>query len=80
MLKWLKLDLLERRLICMKINEAAAHKQLVRLVNSFSLGIEEALENLELEILRVLRRLEADGSSKDAVTAAAPHLLVVRLG
>lgn len=36
MLKWLKLDSLKRRLMSMKTNGAAGHKQLVRLVNSFS--------------------------------------------
>ncbi|OAE29953.1 hypothetical protein AXG93_669s1010 [Marchantia polymorpha subsp. ruderalis] len=70
-LKWLKLDLLERRLMAMKTNGAAGHKQFVRLVNSFSFDFEESRKNLELEILSVLRRLGADGSSKDAVTAAS---------
>lgn len=50
---------------------AAGHKQLVKLVNSFSFGLKEARENLEIEILGVLRRLEADGSSDDTVTAAS---------
>ncbi|OAE19473.1 hypothetical protein AXG93_1040s1370 [Marchantia polymorpha subsp. ruderalis] len=81
-LKWLKLDLLERLLISMKINGAAGHKQLVRLVNSFSSGLEEACENLEIEILSMLRRLGADGSSEDAVATTSDelHLRVVCLG
>lgn len=55
----------------MKTNGTAGHKQLVRLVNSFSFGLEEVRENLELEIVGVLRRLGADGSSEDVVTVAS---------
>lgn len=54
-----------------KTNRIVGHKQLVRLVNSFSSGLEETRENLELEILGVLRRLATYGSSKDVVTAAS---------
>ncbi|OAE24638.1 hypothetical protein AXG93_4863s1010 [Marchantia polymorpha subsp. ruderalis] len=66
-----RLDSQERRLMAMKTSGAAGHKQLIRLVNSFSSGLEEEQENLELEILSVLRRLRADGSSEDVVTAAS---------
>lgn len=60
-----------RQLMGMKISGAAGHKQLVRLIKSFSSGLEEARENLELEILSVLRRLGADGSLEYVVTAAS---------
>ncbi|OAE27751.1 hypothetical protein AXG93_4476s1020 [Marchantia polymorpha subsp. ruderalis] len=70
-LKWMKLDLLERRLMSMKTNGTSGQKQLVRLLNSFSFGLEEIRENLELEILGVLRRLGADESLKhDVITAS----------
>lgn len=55
----------------MKTNKTAWHMQLVRLVNSFYSELEEAQENLEIEILCVLRRLGADESSKDDVIAAS---------
>lgn len=54
----------------MKTSGAAGHKKLVRLVNFFSFGLEEARENLEIEILSVLRRSGANRSSEDAITAA----------
>ncbi|OAE33774.1 hypothetical protein AXG93_1671s1010 [Marchantia polymorpha subsp. ruderalis] len=71
------------KLMSMKINKTAAYKQLVRLVNSFSFGLEEAGENLELlRILGVLCRLGADGISKNAVIAAlndnAPEISLPR--
>lgn len=69
--KWLKLDSLERRLVSAKISGSAGHKQLVELVNSFSSRLEEAQENIEIEILNVLRRLGADVSLDDAVTATS---------
>lgn len=47
-LKWIKLDSLERRLMGLKTSGTVRHLQLVRLVNSFSYGLEEARENLEL--------------------------------
>lgn len=54
----------------MKANGFAGHKQLVQLVNSFSSGLEEARESLEIEIVNVLRKLGADRSSENVVTAA----------
>lgn len=70
-LKWLKLDSLERQLMSMKINGTGRHRQLIRLVNSFSSGLEEARENLQIKILGVLRRLGSDGSSEGALIAAS---------
>ncbi|OAE25836.1 hypothetical protein AXG93_2145s1350 [Marchantia polymorpha subsp. ruderalis] len=69
--KWLKLDLLERCLTTAKASGSAVHKQLVELVNSFSSGLEEARENIDIKIVNILRRLGANGSSEDAVTAAS---------
>lgn len=71
MLKWLKLDSLERQLMSMKVSGSAKHKQLVQLVNFFSSRLEEARESLEIEIVSMLRRLEANKSSEDAVTSAS---------
>lgn len=48
--KWLKLDSLERRLMSAKTNGSAGHKQIEELVNSFSKGLEEARQNVEIEI------------------------------
>lgn len=70
-LKWLKLDLLEQRLMSMKVSGSAGHKQLIRIVNSFSSRLEEARESVEIEIASVLRRLGADVSSEDVVTVAS---------
>ncbi|OAE22745.1 hypothetical protein AXG93_2035s1270 [Marchantia polymorpha subsp. ruderalis] len=70
-LKWMKLDSLERRLMGLKTNRTVRHRQLIRLVNSFSSRLEEARKNLELDILVVLRSLGEDGSSTDAVTVAS---------
>lgn len=67
----MKLDSPERRLMGLKTSGTIQHHQLVRLVKSFSSGLEDARQNLELEILGVLHRLGADGSSEDAVTAAS---------
>ncbi|OAE31233.1 hypothetical protein AXG93_1293s1100 [Marchantia polymorpha subsp. ruderalis] len=69
--KWLKLDLLERRLMSTKASGYAEHKQLVELVNSFSSRLEDARENIQIEIVNVLRMLGADGSSEDAVDATS---------
>ncbi|OAE27770.1 hypothetical protein AXG93_1669s1080 [Marchantia polymorpha subsp. ruderalis] len=54
-MKWLKLNSLERRLMSMKANGSAGHKQLVQLVNSFSSGLKEVQGSLEIEIVSVLR-------------------------
>lgn len=70
-LKRLKLDLMGRRLMSMKANGSAGHKQLVQSINSFSSGLEEARENVDMEIVNVLRRLGADISSEDVVTVAS---------
>lgn len=40
-------------------------------MNSFSFALEEARENLGLEILGVLRKIGEDESSVDVVTAAS---------
>lgn len=54
-----------------KTGGSVGHKQMVELVDSFSDGFVEARENVELEILKVLRRLGADVSSNDAITATS---------
>lgn len=69
--KWLKLDLLEQNLMSNKASGSARHKQIVELVNSFSKGFAKARENVELEILNILRILGADVSSDDTVTATS---------
>lgn len=71
MLKWLKLDSLERRLMVLKTSGTVGHQLLARLIHSFSSGLEEARENLEIKILGMLRRLGVYGSSKNAVTVTA---------
>lgn len=67
----MKLDSLERRLMELKTNGTIWHRLLVRLINSFSFGLEEAWENLEIENLGVLCWLGADESSEDAVIAVS---------
>ncbi|OAE32385.1 hypothetical protein AXG93_3671s1040 [Marchantia polymorpha subsp. ruderalis] len=55
--KWLKLNLLERRQMSAKTSGPVGHKQIVELVNSFSEELNEARHNVEVEIVNVLRRL-----------------------
>ncbi|OAE21954.1 hypothetical protein AXG93_242s1380 [Marchantia polymorpha subsp. ruderalis] len=69
--KWLKLDSLERRLMSAKTSGSAGHKQIVELVNTFSEELNEARQNVEVEIVNVLRRLGVDVSSDDTVTATS---------
>ncbi|OAE28913.1 hypothetical protein AXG93_4891s1020 [Marchantia polymorpha subsp. ruderalis] len=69
--KWLKLDSLERRLMEAKASGSVGHKQIVELVNSFSEELNEAGQNVEVEIINVLRRLGVDSSSDDAVTVTS---------
>lgn len=47
------------------------HKQIVELVNSFSEELNEARQNVEVEIVNVLRRLGVKSSSDDAVTVTS---------
>ncbi|OAE32095.1 hypothetical protein AXG93_2573s1040 [Marchantia polymorpha subsp. ruderalis] len=67
--KWLKLDSLERRLMSTKTSGSAGHKQIVELVNSFSEGLNEARQNVEVEIVNVLCRIGEDVSYDDIITA-----------
>lgn len=69
-----ELDSLERRLMGLKTSGTVGHQLLVRLIHSFSSGLEEARENLEIKILGVLRRLGVYGSSKNAVTVTAVNV------
>ncbi|OAE21419.1 hypothetical protein AXG93_3954s1090 [Marchantia polymorpha subsp. ruderalis] len=69
--KWLKLDSLERRLMSTKASGSVGQKQIVEIVKTFLEGFDEARQNAELEILNVLRRLEAEISSDNAVTATS---------
>lgn len=69
--KWLKLDSLEQRLMSAKTSGSAGHKQIVELVNTFSKGLNEARQNVEVEIVNVLRRIGIDVSSDDIVTATS---------
>ncbi|OAE28729.1 hypothetical protein AXG93_1617s1130 [Marchantia polymorpha subsp. ruderalis] len=69
--KWLKLDLLKRRMMSIKASGSASQDQIEELVNSFSKGLEEARQNVELEILNVLHRLGAIVTSNDAITATS---------
>lgn len=68
LVKWLKLDLLERRLMSAKTSGSAGHKQIVELVNSFLEELNEARQNVNVEIVNVLCRLGVKISSDDAVT------------
>lgn len=43
--------------MCAKASGSTGHKQLVELVHSFTEGLEETRENVEIEIVNVLRRL-----------------------
>ncbi|OAE35852.1 hypothetical protein AXG93_2354s1010 [Marchantia polymorpha subsp. ruderalis] len=69
--KWLKLDLLERRLMSTKASGSAEQKQIVEIVKTFFEELDEARQKVELEILNVLHRLGADVSSDDAVTVTS---------
>ncbi|OAE32851.1 hypothetical protein AXG93_1409s1180 [Marchantia polymorpha subsp. ruderalis] len=69
--KWLKLDSLERRLTSTKTSGSVRHKQIVELVNSFSEGFNEARQNVEVDIVNVLRRIAVYVSSNDTVTATS---------
>ncbi|OAE31203.1 hypothetical protein AXG93_4240s1020 [Marchantia polymorpha subsp. ruderalis] len=69
--KWLKLDSLERRLMSTKASGSAGQKQIVEIVKTFLEGFDEARQNVELEILNVLRRLGAEISLDDTVTATS---------
>ncbi|OAE27649.1 hypothetical protein AXG93_3337s1120 [Marchantia polymorpha subsp. ruderalis] len=69
--KWLKLFLLERRLMSPKTSGSAGHKQIVELVNTFSEELNEACQNVEVEIINVLRRLGVDVSLEDTVTVTS---------
>ncbi|OAE32386.1 hypothetical protein AXG93_3671s1050 [Marchantia polymorpha subsp. ruderalis] len=69
--KWLKLDLLEQRLMSAKTNGSARHKQIIELVNTFSEGLNDARQNVEVEIVNMLRLLGVDSSSDDAVTVTS---------
>lgn len=69
--KWLKLDLLEQRLMSAKSSGSAGHKQIVELVNSFSKELNETRQNVEVEIVNVLHRLGVESSSDDAVTVTS---------
>ncbi|OAE35947.1 hypothetical protein AXG93_2094s1000 [Marchantia polymorpha subsp. ruderalis] len=70
-LKWLKLDSLERRLMSAKTSGSAGHKQIVELVNTFSEVLNEARQNVEVEIVNVLRKLGVENSSYDAITVTS---------
>ncbi|OAE23962.1 hypothetical protein AXG93_2836s1020 [Marchantia polymorpha subsp. ruderalis] len=69
--KWLKLDSLERQLMSTKASGSVGQKQIVEIVKTFPEGFDEVRQNVELEILNVLRRLGAWSSSDDAVTVTS---------
>ncbi|OAE18994.1 hypothetical protein AXG93_2637s1120 [Marchantia polymorpha subsp. ruderalis] len=69
--KWLKLDSLKRRLMSAKTSGSARHKHIVELVNTFSEGLNEARQNVEVEIVNVLLMIGVDVSSDDTVTATS---------
>ncbi|OAE34719.1 hypothetical protein AXG93_700s1010 [Marchantia polymorpha subsp. ruderalis] len=69
--KWLKLDLLKRRLMSAKTSGSVEHKHIVELVNTFLEELNEARHNVEVEIVNVLRRLGVNVSSDDTVTATS---------
>ncbi|OAE18633.1 hypothetical protein AXG93_3810s1020 [Marchantia polymorpha subsp. ruderalis] len=79
--KWLKLDSLERRLMSTKANGSARQQQIVKIVKTFSEGFDHARQNVELEIINVLRRLGAEISLDNAITAirTAQPLRPIRL-
>ncbi|OAE21274.1 hypothetical protein AXG93_868s1110 [Marchantia polymorpha subsp. ruderalis] len=58
--KWLKLDSLERRLMSAKTSGSAGRKHIVELVNTFLEVLNEARQNVEVQIVNVLRRLGVD--------------------
>ncbi|OAE18890.1 hypothetical protein AXG93_3022s1140 [Marchantia polymorpha subsp. ruderalis] len=66
--KWMKL---EWHLMSAKINGSAGHKQIIELVNTFSEELNEARQNVEVEIVNVLRRIGVDVSSDDTVTTTS---------
>ncbi|OAE31109.1 hypothetical protein AXG93_1928s1020 [Marchantia polymorpha subsp. ruderalis] len=70
-MKWLKLDSLEQRLMSIKASRFVGQKQIVEIVKTFSEGLNEARENVEVEIANVLRRLGAESSLDDAVTVTS---------
>ncbi|OAE30334.1 hypothetical protein AXG93_4201s1350 [Marchantia polymorpha subsp. ruderalis] len=70
-MKWLKLDSLKRRLMSTKGSGSVGHKHIVEIVKTFFEGFDKAHQNVELEIVNVLRRLGAENSLDDAVTATS---------
>ncbi|OAE27654.1 hypothetical protein AXG93_3286s1010 [Marchantia polymorpha subsp. ruderalis] len=75
--KWLKLDLLERRLMSAKTSGSAGHKQIVELVNTFSEELNEARQNVEVEIVNGFRRLGVDRSKALSLSKLPHHELCV---